>query len=157
MRAVLRIFTLLEPGLSQEGERGLGVGGPREVQCPAERLKAGGKGDDSVVVGRVCGLGCKGLESGGKGRHCSHQDFVGRDGWTCPFPSHGWICTGSGHGTSLFGCGTRLDSTCLTTQPRALASRSCSVSWPQQHWAGTLCPCPAASLCILCLEALCFG
>lgn len=36
---MLRIFTLLEPGLSQEGERGLDVGGPREVQCPADGLE----------------------------------------------------------------------------------------------------------------------
>ena len=32
---------------------------------------------DSVVVGRVCGLGCEGLESGGKGRHRSRRDFGG--------------------------------------------------------------------------------
>ena len=29
---------LLEPGLSQEGERGLGGGG-REAQCPADALE----------------------------------------------------------------------------------------------------------------------
>ena len=30
---------LLEPGLSQEGERGLGGGGGREAQCPADALE----------------------------------------------------------------------------------------------------------------------
>lgn len=36
---MLKIFMLLEPGLSQEGERGLDGGGPREAQCPADGLE----------------------------------------------------------------------------------------------------------------------